>query len=267
MRPTPAELACIAATLGWASADAGEPPQDESPIVIGDMTQRPSELAVHRALAEIQRARIVGELERAGELDAHELARRLGLHANTVRWHARVLIAAGLVSSRAAARDTPGRPRTLYSLRANAYATAAESYRLLATILTGTLSKLADGEQRAAQAGYAWGRSLVHESAAGRSTNVADDTEAVVTLLAQEGFSPEESAYEIKMHRCPFGELATSGAGEIACAVHRGLIAGALAELQSTLGLEQLDAFVAPDLCVARLGARRRAGSPEPAGR
>lgn len=236
-------------------------------MTMGDMTERPSELALHRALAEAQRARILGELEREGEgdLDAHELARRLGLHANTVRWHARILIEAGLLSSRAAPRDTPGRPRTLYSLGANADARAAENYRLLATILTGTLSELADGAQRAARAGYAWGRSLVQESAAERRTSAADDTRAVVTLLAQEGFRPEESSREIKMHRCPFGGLATSGSAEIACAVHRGLIAGALAELRSTLGLEQLDAFVAPDLCVARLGARRRARPPKAA--
>ncbi len=186
-----------------------------------------------------------------------ELARRLGLHANTIRWHARILIGAGLLCARAAARDTPGRPRTLYSLGANADPSAAESYRLLATILTGTLSELADGAQRAARAGYAWGRSLAQESAAGQRTSAAEDTQTIVTLLAQEGFRPEQSAREIKMHHCPFGGLATSPSGEIACAVHRGLIAGALAELRSTLGLEQLDAFVAPDLCVARLGARR----------
>jgi predicted ArsR family transcriptional regulator len=242
-------------------------------MTMGDMIERPSELALHRALAEAQRARILGELERGGDLDAHELARRLGLHANTIRWHARILIEAGLLSSRAAARDTPGRPRTLYSLGANVDASAAESYRLLATILTGTLSELADGAQRAARAGYAWGRSLVQESATGQRTSAAEDTQTVITLLAQEGFRPEESAREIKMHHCPFGGLATSGSGglatsgsgEIACAVHRGLIAGALAELRSTLGLEQLDAFVAPDLCVARLGARRRVRPPKAA--
>jgi hypothetical protein len=38
--------------------------------------------------------------------------------------------------------------------------------------------------------------------------------------------------------------------------VHRGLIAGAFAELGSKLDVEGLDVFVESDLCLARLGSR-----------
>ena len=57
------------------------------------------------------------------------------------------------------------------------------------------------------------------------------------------------------MRRCPFHDLAESQP-EIVCAVHRGLIAGALEELGSGLEVEGLDVFVEPDLCVARLARR-----------
>ena len=52
--------------------------------------------------------------------DAQDLAVRLGLHANTVRWHLGVLADAGLVESQPAPRPSPGRPRILYRLTAKA---------------------------------------------------------------------------------------------------------------------------------------------------
>jgi DNA-binding transcriptional ArsR family regulator len=71
------------------------------------MTDRPTTTLLHRALADDRRARIVAELESAGEgLDASDLGRRVGLHPNTVRWHLGVLADAGLVDSRRAGRET-----------------------------------------------------------------------------------------------------------------------------------------------------------------
>ena len=54
------------------------------------------------------------------------------------------------------------------------------------------------------------------------------------------------------MRRCPFHDLAETSP-DVVCAVHKGLIDGALAELGSDLAVEGLDVFVRPDLCVARL--------------
>ena len=60
----------------------------------------------HRALAEPSRARILETLAAAGEpLDAAELAERVGLHPNTVRWHLGVLADAGFVTSSPRASD------------------------------------------------------------------------------------------------------------------------------------------------------------------
>ena len=67
---------------------------------------------VHRALADERRARIVDELrEHPKGLDAHELAARLELHPNTVRWHLAILADAQLVSSHPG-REDDARPAT-----------------------------------------------------------------------------------------------------------------------------------------------------------
>jgi predicted ArsR family transcriptional regulator len=209
----------------------------------------------HRALADERRERIVEEL-RAAEagLDAPELARRLGLHANTIRWHLGILADAGIVRSQAAARTTPGRPRIVYSLAPEATEHAADEHRLLATVLTGALAGSTDGPGRAEDAGREWGRYLMARDPLARTT----DDEAVgevVQLLDGQGFEPESRGREIHMHRCPFHALAESQP-EVVCAVHKGLISGALSALGSELEVQGLDVFVRPDLCVARLGRR-----------
>lgn len=186
-------------------------------------------------------------------LDAHELGRRLGLHPNTIRWHLGILAEAGLVSSRPEGRSSPGRPRTLYTLSEEA-ATRHENYRLLASILTATLSELPDGPGRARDAGRAWGRYLVRRPPHVHLSD-AEVVGQVVDILAQEGFRPFATEREIGMRSCPFRELAESGQ-RIVCATHSGLISGALSELGSEVEVERLDAFVEPELCIARLDRR-----------
>ena len=206
----------------------------------------------HRALADLRRARIVDEL-RGSEtgLDATELGSRLGLHANTVRWHLGILADAGVVGSRPAARTTPGRPRILYRLEPEPTEHAADEHRLLATVLTGALAGVADRTDRAEEAGRQWGVHLMARDPLAR-TGDDDAVGEVVQLLDGQGFEPEARGREIHMHRCPFHALAESQP-EVVCAVHQGLMSGALGALGSELEVEGLDVFVRPDLCVARL--------------
>jgi predicted ArsR family transcriptional regulator len=214
------------------------------------------EITLHRALADERRARLVRELGSAEDgLDVQELAHRVGLHPNTLRWHLGILADAGVVESHAAARAAPGRPRIVYTLAAGAPDRGGDEYRLLAGMLTHAVAELDDGPQRAEQAGRAWGRYLVERPSPLARTGDGEAIQKVVQLLAQQGFAPAASGSEIRMRRCPFHDLAESHP-EIVCTVHRGLISGALAELGSDLEVEELDAFVEPDLCVAKLGGR-----------
>jgi predicted ArsR family transcriptional regulator len=227
------------------------------------MPESPTETSVHRALADERRARIVEELQANPDgLDAQELAKRLGLHANTIRWHLAVLADAGLVDSRPGERTTPGRPRIVFTTARGD--SEGESYRLLATILTGSVAELPDASSRAEQTGRAWGQYLVDRPPPHVQTTDEIALQQIVALLDEHGFRPEPKGHEIRMHRCPFRELAETAPG-VVCAVHSGLISGALTELRSRLEVQQLDAFVRPDLCIASL--RVRADAEEREGR
>ena len=204
-------------------------------------------------------------------LDATELAGRIGLHPNTIRFHLGVLLDAGLVASRPAERAAPGRPRILYALRPEAAAAEHDEYRLLATILAGTVAHREDGATEAEHAGRAGDATVRSPSPLEQLTNEQATLE-VVELLDQQGFAPERGESEIRMRRCPYHELAETQP-DIVCAVHRGLISGALEELGSELEIHALDVFVQPDLGIARLGAPgpdrvtrgERRGGPQPA--
>jgi predicted ArsR family transcriptional regulator len=215
--------------------------------------------SLFRALADERRAQLVEELRRSpGGLDVHELGHRLGIHPNTVRWHLGVLTDAGAVASAAAAPEGRGRPRILYRLEEGVDAGGRDEYRLLATILSGTLAEQEDGPRRAAEAGRAWGRYLVERPSPLAHTTDREAVEKVAELLDEQGFAAEADEGAIRMHRCPFHDLAAAQP-EVVCAVHRGLVAGALEELGSQLEVESLDVFVEPDLCVARLARRAAA--------
>jgi len=214
---------------------------------------------------EDSRARLMSALRAAPDgLDVAELSHRLGLHANTVRWHLGGLERAGSVAARPSPRGSRGRPRMIYRLEGGAVEGTRDEYRLLANILTGTIAESAAGAGAAEQAGRSWGRYLVERPPPGRAGD-EDAVARVGTLLAEQGFAPETATDEIRMHRCPFHDLAEAHP-DVVCAVHRGLIDGALEELGSSLVVDELDVFVRPDLCVARLSAAT-SGSSGPSSR
>lgn len=225
------------------------------------MTTAPApDLAVHRALADGRRSSILEALEESGApLDARELGLRVGLHPNTVRWHLGVLADAGLVTSRPETRGKPGRPRILYARAATARTSGArDEYRLLATILAGAVAE-ARTQDGARAAGHAWGRFLAERPPPFTTVDDRAAIEAVAGLLDQQGFEPEADDGEIRMRRCPFHDLAETHP-DVVCAVHEGLISGALEELGSELRVGALEVFPRPDLCIARLARRRPGG-------
>jgi predicted ArsR family transcriptional regulator len=150
-------------------------------------------------------------------------------------------------------RGERGRPRIVYARTAEP-PERTDEHRLLATILTGAVAREDDGPARAEEAGRAWGRYLVPSPQPLARVTDEEATREVVGLLAEQGFEPEAEGDEIRMRRCPFHSLAEQHP-EVVCAVHRGLISGALDELGSRLEVGELEVFVRPDLCIARLRA------------
>jgi predicted ArsR family transcriptional regulator len=183
--------------------------------------------------------------ERAG-LDANALAARLGLHPNTVRWHLGVLAGAGLVDSHPERRATRGRPSIVYRLTADGVAHDRDEYRLLATMLTATVADGPDAEARAYETGRSWGRGLVSDPDPDRAVH------AVVELLDEQGFAAAVEGDTVTMRRCPFYALAAANP-EVICTLHHGLIDGALEATGGGAEVDDLQPFVEPTLCVARI--------------
>jgi predicted ArsR family transcriptional regulator len=214
-------------------------------------------MAGGRALEKIRRmetrALVEAELRRAPDgLDVQQLADRLALHPNTVRWHLGALADHGAVSSAPQPRPGRGRPRIVYRAAPEEQIGTRDEYRLLATVLSGTLAATPDGAAAAEAAGREWGRFLAPRRLPLVRTSDEDARRAVTALLDEQGFRPEETDEGVRMRRCPFHDLAESQP-EVVCAVHKGLIDGALEELGSDLRISALDVFAEPDVCIARL--------------
>lgn len=218
-----------------------------------------TDASLHRALADPSRARILETL-RATEApqDASQLARVVGLHVNTVRSHLRVLAKAGLVSVHPEERNTRGRPRLVYEPAAQPETSGAQAgYQLLAEILASELASSGDDSaDRAQQAGEAWGRFLVSRRPPHVPSSAAEDIDTVLDLLDGAGFDPtlepDATGHTVLMQHCPFGEVADHYR-KIVCAVHLGLIQGALDELGAHARADRLVPFVRPGVCAAHL--------------
>ena len=211
-----------------ASTDGSTAVDDKNPIVTMNAPS-PARRPRARRRARVAARRGAARQRRTGSTCRSSPAAS-GLHQNTVRWHLGVLADAGVVESAPAPRSAP-RPAAhpLRAPRRAPTAPARDEHRLLATILAGTAGRSwRTAQRRAEQAGRAWGRYLVRAPAAARAALARRRRSPRSTgLLDEQGFAPEARRDEIQMHRCPFHDLAESSP-EIVCAVHRGLLSGAL---------------------------------------
>lgn len=213
------------------------------------------------------RARVLAALREAGDpLGVGAVAERVGLHANTARFHLDALVEAGLADRAAEEREQPGRPRLLYAARPEGARAGQRNYRFLAEILAGYVAATSARPAEAGlEAGRAWGRSLAERPPPMSRTEPGPATGQLVAVLDDVGFAPQAvtsgSDRRIELHHCPFRELAEKHP-DLVCSVHLGLMRGMLAELNTTVGVERLDPFVTPRMCVARLAATDPAEEP-----
>lgn len=185
----------------------------------------------------------------ATPLTIAQIAAELAVHANTVRFHLEHLEAGGQVERVQPHHRSPGRPPQLYRAVRRMDPTGPTHYRMLAEILANGLAADDNPAAKAREMGRAWGRTMPRPAA-------DSPVDALVQTLGDIGFAPEPPEDDqLRLRHCPFLELAQTRAA-VVCPIHLGLMQGALESWQAPVAVERLDAFVEPDLCVARLGPK-----------
>lgn len=199
-------------------------------------TRRPPDLrglpaAPRRVLAAISNAPAGATLA--------ELATALDLHVNTVRGHVERLAADGLLERETTVTHGRGRPAARYRVPDVDYSFATREYVGLVSVLAEHLRRSSpDPVADATRAGRGWGSRLVDEGALPPLTRSRE----VLAVLTDLGFSPHtptpggpsvEDA--VRLRTCPLLDVA-SDYPDIVCAVHRGLVEGALRRLGAPEG-------------------------------
>lgn len=183
-----------------------------------------------------------------------------GLHANTIREHLDALMDAGLVARQAEPARGRGRPAWLYEATDPG---PVNEYARLASALAVALGRGSDSPvDDAARAGRSWGRELAREVGPAAPSATAARRQ-VIAILDDLGFAPETDrrAGRVRLTRCPLLESARAQP-DIVCAVHLGLVQGALDERGGDPDRATLTPFAEPGACLLRLDAQPSPDGP-----
>lgn len=195
-------------------------------------------------------------------LGISELAERLGVHPNTVRFHLDALVAQGLVDRSLEEPSGRGRPRTVHTPHRGMDRGGRRQYQLLARILLGQLSTSPDAGAAAEAAGRKWGGYLIEHVPPSHRPGAAEATQRLSAMMSDLGFAPEpdgEAAERIRLRHCPFLELAEEQSSTL-CPLHLGLMQGALTEIRAPITATRLEPFAEPDACIVHLSRARLPG-------
>ncbi|MDR2985687.1 MAG: helix-turn-helix domain-containing protein [Nocardiopsaceae bacterium] len=211
------------------------------------------------------RGRVLDLLRATGSpMSVQDVADQTGLHPNTARFHLDGLVKSGQASREPQARETPGRPSMAY--RAVGGGQAGERrYRLLAEMLTSLITGMIPEPGRAAtEAGREWGAYLAEQPPPYQRLTAGEAIAKLTAIMEDLGFGPqavsEGEQYQLRLHECPFREIAQHQQ-DVVCAMHKGLMQGALAKMRAPLTADRLEPFVEPSLCVAHVTGHREPGS------
>lgn len=171
-----------------------------------------------------------------------------GLHENTLREHLDALVRRGLVRQTRAEPSGRGRPAWLYQAAGDA--PASSEYAGLAAALAASLARTPEPVGLATDAGEEWGRQLAADRGAAPAGPEAARSQ-VVALLDDLGFAPEVAAArpdDVRLTRCPLLEAAHRHP-EVVCAVHLGIVRGALTAHGADAEGTTLLPFAEPGAC------------------
>lgn len=197
-------------------------------------------------------------------MTAADLAPRVGLHVTTVRFHLDQLVAAGVLRSQFRRRETAGRPRKVYLLRARPAAPGGhDPLRLLTGLLAEAMTATVRGESvTPVEAGRRWAREhlAAHEDRSPAETpgGWLARVGEMIDVLEDWGYQPELSTSDggrsarVELSDCPFLDLAR-GNEAVVCGVHQGLISESLRQFGETSTEVELEPFVTPTHCRAYL--------------
>jgi predicted ArsR family transcriptional regulator len=198
----------------------------------------PVRLDVLKALGDNTRYAIYLELARSSRpLTTADIAETLGLHPNTVRPHLERMREVGLLGVEVGGRGDVGRPQHRYSIAPDAPSLGLEppTMPVLARMVLGMARRLGAGPDDAVAVGVTEGVQRARPYATAPST-----LEALVADLDRLGFDPvvtdaagdpaDDDAAVVAFANCPFAPLADEHP-DLVCALHRGLIAGFVAEM------------------------------------
>jgi len=195
----------------------------------------PPQLDLLKALGDNTRYAIYLELARSARpLATADISESLNLHPNTVRPHLERMREAGLLAVEVGGRGDVGRPQHRYSIAANAPSLGFEppTMPVLARMVLAMAARLQASGADAEAVGRTEGASRARPYQQAPST-----LEALVSDLDRLGFDPvvadaagDPDAAVVAFSHCPFAELAESHP-ELVCGLHRGLVAGFVAEM------------------------------------
>jgi predicted ArsR family transcriptional regulator len=188
-------------------------------------------------------------------LGVTELAERLGIHPNTVRFHLDALVTQGMVDRSLEEPSGRGRPRTVHAPHPGMDRGGQRQYQLLAKILLGQLSTNPEEGASAEAAGRNWGGYLVEQVPPSHRTDATEARQRLNAMMTDLGFAPEpvgRNGNRIRLRHCPFLELAEEYSATL-CPLHLGLMQGALSQIRAPIAATRLEPFAEPDACLVHL--------------
>lgn len=213
------------------------------------------------------RARVLGLLRAAtGPLGVQEIAGQAGLHPNTARFHLDALVQAGLASRERQQPEGLGRPSMAYSATGEDGPAGQRHYRLLAEMLTSMIAGvMPQPGEAAAEAGREWGRYLAGQLPPYEQLDAEQAIERLRATLENIGFAPvltadEGGRYRLLLRQCPFREVAERHQ-DVVCALHLGLMQGALAQMRTPVTAGRLQPFAEAWGCTAELAVDQASGT------